>query len=196
MYWEKTIEYRFFWNAIKKDLVDFAMPLSGRHERGAGDSVFGNCKKLILVEFKSDKFQLESECDKFVDYESAKRLLKDIDDHHFFVFGEESNSDLMLKNLTYFSRRSRDAKQVLSQGLPKPSFDDYLVQFLSYRKRDGRSSKKITIPEFSNVMGVSADGKIVGTATLPDYVIEALPSFANELDFSPDSSRSSAPKMR
>ena len=54
MHWEKTVEYFFLWHCIRSNLVDFASPMSGKQERGAGDAIFGSYSKLLLIEFKSD----------------------------------------------------------------------------------------------------------------------------------------------
>lgn len=194
-HWEKTVEYCYLWNAIQKDRVDFAMPLSGKHERGAGDAVFGHCEKLVLIEFKSDESQLNSEMKKFDDYALAERQLKDRDGHHFLVYGEVVNGGLGLREVRYFSRESL-TEHSLSQGLGRDPFDAYLKEFLEFRKRDERGGARSALPEFANVMGVSAEGKLLTVATLLDYVTEASPFLADAFDHEPASEPANAPRMR
>lgn len=181
MYWEKTVEYLFLWHCTHSGLIDFASPMAGKQERGAGDAVFGNYSKLLLVEFKSDVSSLDSEQEKFDDFKVAKRLLYRSDSHHLLVYGRVSEKQLCPVATTYFSRNSVQIDRYLPQGLPKEAFDQYLLQFLALRKRDGRSGGKATIPDFANVIGLNMDGKIVQACTLSDYTGEVFPSFVQEL---------------
>lgn len=195
-YWEKTVEYRFLWEAIEEKLVDFAMPLSGKQERGAGDTVFGSCQKLVLVEFKSDIKGLDSvkEKEKFNNYEKARNELKTSDSHHFFVYGEAVNGSLKPKAVTYFSRKSPGVGHPISHGCEKSTFDKYLKKFLVFRKEDGRSGEGMMLPDFRNVLGISAEGKLVTVSTLLDYV-QSTPDLASTLDEEPESGHQRRPGM-
>lgn len=181
MYWEKTVEYLFLWRCTNSRLVDFASPMSGKQERGAGDAVFGSYSKLLLIEFKSDVSSLDSEQDKFDDFKAAKRLLSRSDSHHLLVYGAERERELYLEATTYFSRNSVQIDRSLPRGLPKVELDQYLLQFLALRKRDGRSGGKATLPDFANVIGLNMEGKIVQACTLAEYTSEVFPSLVQEL---------------
>lgn len=181
MYWEKTVEYLFLWSCAASNLLDFASPLSGTHERGAGDAIFGNCARLLLIEFKLDAECLDSEIDKFDDFDAAKRLLSDSDSHHLLVYGEVNRQHLCLKANTYFSRNITVVTGNLPKGLLKKEFDKYLAQFLAFRKRDGRSGAKSTVTDFANVLGLNDQGQIVQACTLFEYTREVFPSLVREL---------------
>lgn len=186
MYWEKTVEYNFLVRCTKLDLVDFASPLSGKQERGAGDAVFGSCANLLLIEFKSDVGSLDSEQDKFDDFKAAKRLLSGSDSHHLLVYGAARGEGLCIEAVTYFSRGSVSIEKSLPLGLPKEPFDKYLAQFLAFRKRDGRSGAKTTVPDFANVLGLNIGRRIVQACTMTEYTTEVFPSLAQELTHEPE----------
>ncbi len=187
MYWEKTVEYKFLWQGISDNNIDLAAPLSGKHERGAGDSVFGFGRKLVLIEFKIDEDSLETEKAKFTDYAAAKKLLQGYDKHHYLVYGVPDTDTLRLEAKTYFSGHTpREKSFWVKNGATRDEFDRYLVQLLAFRKRDGRSKGKIEISDFSNVMALNLDGAIVNCCTLGTYVAETYPSLAREMDFEED----------
>lgn len=181
MHWEKTVEYFFLWHCIRSNLVDFASPMSGKQERGAGDAIFGSYSKLLLIEFKSDASCLDDEKEKFDDFGAAKRLLSPSDSHHLLVYGERRAHELGLEAQTYFSRQPAILEHRLPDGVRKDTFDRYLAQFLAFRKRDGRSGAKTSIPDYANVLGLNADGRIVQACTLGEYTSEVFPSLVKEL---------------
>lgn len=196
MYWEKTVEYLFLWSCAASNFIDFASPLSGKQERGAGDAIFGSCAKLLLIEFKSDSDNLDSEIDKFDDFNAAKRLLSDSDSHHLLVYGEKYEEHLGLQAKTYFSRKVVDVTRALPEGLSKEAFDKYLTLFLAFRKQDGRSGAKATVPDFANVIGLNYQGKIVQACTLLEYTLEICPSLVRELVNKDDTHTTPRPKFR
>lgn len=196
VYWEKTVEYCFLWRCSAFGLVDFASPMSGKQERGAGDAVFGSYSKLLLIEFKSDANSLDSEEDKFDDFKAAKRLLSKTNSHHLLVYGVTRKETVDIEATTYFSRDATEIASTLPAGLAKEPFDKYLAQFLAFRKRDGRSGAKATVPDFANVIGLNAKGQIVQACTLAEYTAEVFPSLVQELISEPEANLPSGPKFR
>lgn len=181
MYWEKTVEYCFLASCLERKLVDFASPLSGKQERGAGDAIFGQNAKLLLVEFKSKESEMKKEEAKFDDFAMAKNLLSNRDGHHFFVYGEKDDH-LILKAVNYFSRNVVGLHDYsrLPTGLDGRNFNSYLVEFLALRKRDERGDGKTGISDFSNVLGLNGKGAIVQVCTLAEYAAEVFPSLVNK----------------
>ncbi|WP_415266361.1 hypothetical protein [Acidovorax sacchari] len=196
MYWEKTVEYFFLCHCIQSKLVDFASPLSGKHERGAGDAIFGNCSNLLLIEFKADDKSLDTEEEKFDDYKTAKKLLANSDLHHFFVYGTKDDRGFKVAATRYFSRHAVHLDNCLPTGLPKDPFDKYLLQFLALRKRDGRSGGKAIISDFANVIGLNSNGCIVQACTLAEYSAQVFPTLVKDLTHETDATPSVTPKRK
>ncbi|WP_339478413.1 hypothetical protein [Pseudomonas fluorescens] len=178
-WWEKTVEYKFIVEAIEHRLCDFAAPLSGRHERTGGDAVFGMDSKLILVEFKRKLADLPTEETLFHNYGDAKAEL-DGYDHHFIVFAHMNHNDpvsLDLFGQHYFvPEKYYDAMDVMTYGVTKAVFDEYLEALSVHKKEDGRGSGHVSTEGMSSVLGVSADGKLIGAMSLHNYAPSLFPA--------------------
>lgn len=180
-YWEKTVEYAF----VKEAKFEFAAPLSGAHERAAGDGIFGAECLLVLVEFKRNSDLRDSETKKFKNYIAAATELRGQDSHHFLVFPrlaakisgldralrdvvkkETKREGLQLDALTYFGHEKSEALACLSKGAKAHTFDAYLTRLAWHKEPDRRSPKE---PDFASVLGVTSDDEIVGTVTLAEY---------------------------
>lgn len=175
MYWEKTVEYLFLTSLVKEKKIDLATPLAGKEEHGGGDAIFGKNAKLILVEFKSNKNELDTECSLFIDYDLAKELLgsENKDNHHLIVYGVKSADTVELEAQTYFSRQSVAIKNCMERSCSSRDFKSYLCQLLALKYPDGRSSSgQIGVNAYASVMGVSVTGTIVKAVSLQDYTNE------------------------
>ncbi|WP_175701373.1 hypothetical protein [Burkholderia ambifaria] len=177
IWWEKTVEYAFILETAGK--LDFAAPLSGVHER-AGDGIFASDSKLVLIEFKRDETQLNSERDKFVDFERAAETLGPRGGHHFVVFGyqvvENGNAKphLSLAVERFFSGPSpKDMDAMFKAGLPKDSFNVYLNELIDLKNKDGRSSGAIGASNYASVFGISAS-QGAKTVALQDYLVREM----------------------
>lgn len=173
-YWEKTVEYAFLTDAIKERKANFAAPLSGKLERGAGDAVFANDSLYVLIEFKVDESGKSAEKIKFDNYEEAKAALHDKDSHHFFVYGQPASGGIKLVSKTYFSDRDppggkNAALDCFGAAVSKNEFDSYLSEFLSYRQADGRGGGGVDVSDYAVVIGVAPDNVSATVSSLRDY---------------------------
>jgi hypothetical protein len=179
-FWEKTIEYAFVIAASEAKKIDLALPLSGKPERAAGDAIFGSEARLVLVEFKRAKAQVESEQSIFHDYEDAKQKLSGRDGHHFLVYpvlSPQPQTSLNLFAETYFSRNSCGCPlDCLTRGTDPESFRSYLETLFKLKVSDGRSSGgQIGTRELAQVLGVSTEGKLLEAVTLQEYASALFP---------------------
>jgi len=182
VWWEKTIEYKFVLDAAKVGL-QFAAPLSGVQER-AGDGVFSADSTIILVEFKRSHSELDTEHDKFTQYETAAKSLCGRDGHHFLVYGStfagECSAVLRLHACNYFSRTdATPALGALKCGLEPVAFKKYLTELLALKKVDGRSTGTVAPEAVASAFGVSSRG--ASTISLSEYYRIALPSLYQAL---------------
>jgi hypothetical protein len=174
-YWEKTVEYAFLTLAVQKRKVDFAAPLSGKLERGAGDALFARDSRYILLEFKMDASGMGDEEGKFLDYDTAKKALATRDHHHFFVYGRRTSKPLELVSRTYFSDKKPtgdgvSALDCFADGVDKTTFDNYLHEFLEYRRPDERGGGGgVGISDYATVIGVAPDNESATACSLRDY---------------------------
>lgn len=183
-WWEKTVEYNFVIRLASHGRLDFAAPIAGRHERSSGDGVFGKDNKLILVEFKKDYSEIESEKTIFTDYEAATAVLNSYD-HHWIVYGVITESgELDLWNQRYFEPEEYylDTTDILNTGVEHTTFMDYLDKLQSFRIPDARGSggsdqaRHVSAESMLTVMGVSKTGKLIGSMSLEQYRQELKPS--------------------
>jgi len=181
MWWEKTVEYKFVLEADRKYGLDFAAPLSGIEERGAGDGVFSGNSKLVLVEFKRSKEELDSDKTKFTNYDRAALALENRDAHHFLVYGaidgNGNDQELALYAYTYFSRNDTKALETLDKGVSPKVFNEYLEELISWKKVDGRSSGTVSPESISSVVGVTPKG--FSSISLSEYIRMELPRLYN-----------------
>jgi hypothetical protein len=132
------------------------------------------------VEFKRSENELETEREKFENYEVAAEELHGKDQHHFLVYGSADGgaSELSLHACTYFGRKqvSRPT-DLLNKGLPPDAFNAYLTVLVNLKKVDGRSGGTIGPESIAAVVGVSSGRQRVGsTISLSEYCRIALPS--------------------
>lgn len=193
IWWEKTVEYRFVAEVAAKGLCDFAAPLAGRHERKAGDAIFGEDCRLVLVEFKRDFSQIPTEETLFENYGKAKVALNEYM-HHFIVFAElveGEHPQLELWARRYFvPEQYLDGLDILQHGVSEDIFYAYLDALASHKKADGRGqgAGHVTAEAMSAVIAVSANGQVVGSISLYEYaptlfegpslLLEPAPSFS------------------
>lgn len=181
-FWEKTVEYAFVIAASNNKKLDFALPLSGKPERAAGDAIFGLGALLVLVEFKRGKTQVESEKSLFKEYEKARQVLSNFDSHHFVVYPDchgQPNNSLNLFSETYFSRVGcKDPLDCLAAGKDPRKFRSYLDVLFSLKIPDGRASGgQIGAHELAQVIGVSAEGELLEVVSLQDYAPDLFPEY-------------------
>lgn len=175
-YWEKTVEYAFLALAIQHKKANFAAPLSGKLERGAGDALFAQDACFILIEFKADASGCTDEERKFIDYDAAKNALTPKDHHHFFVYGCRAPQGLDLVSRTYFSGKSPtgdngSALGCFANGIDKITFDKYLGEFLTYRRPDDRGGGGggVDVSNYATVIGITPESNVATASSLRDY---------------------------
>lgn len=196
-WWEKTVEYDFVIRLSNDGRLDFAAPIAGRHERSSGDGIFGKDNKLVLVEFKKDYSEIESEKTIFNDYEAATTALN-IYNHHWIVYGGlTEEGELGLASQKYFDPEEylMDIPDILTTGVAHSTFMDYLAKLQSFRIPDARGSggrgnaSHVSFESMLTVMGVSNTGKLIGSMSLAQYRQELKPAPpAPRIDLTPSSS--------
>lgn len=159
-WWEKTVEYAFIMQAVLDNKL--VSPLSGLHEK-AGDAVFRDENKWILIEFKRNFSSITDEKSKFENYKLAEQRLINKDSHHFLIYGEivkdkeakeeKTSSDLkddikkedsikknskenvILVYETYFSRTPANSiEEMLKNKTDLIPFKEYLDEFIGFKK--------------------------------------------------------------
>ncbi|WP_285422953.1 hypothetical protein [Pseudomonas sp. efr-133-TYG-103a] len=165
LWWEKTVEYFFVQKYV--DLNMFIAPLDGDHEK-AGDAIFANVNKWVLIEFKRDKSTIADEVGKFTNYESAKSALESIGSHHLIIYGVAENNNFLLRCRQYFSGKDVAIEQALVSGATKDSFINYLRKFVEFKK-----TSKSGAGGYSFVAGISRDGTVTKCMKVSEFA-EAL----------------------
>lgn len=161
LWWEKTVEYFFVHKYA--DLNKFIAPLDGGHEK-AGDAIFSNVNKWVLIEFKRDKRAISDEIGKFTNYTVAKSVLEPIGSHHLIIYGDIENYNFMLKSKQYFSGKEVAIEKALISGAEKDCFISYLNKFVEFKK-----TSKGGAGGYSFVAGVSSDGKVTTCVTVSEF---------------------------
>jgi hypothetical protein len=176
IWWEKTVEYKFILDAERNLGLQFAAPLSGVQEC-AGDGVFSSDSKIVLIEFKRSDRELNTEHDKFVNYQNAVKALGEKDNHHFLVYGscETNERELSLYACTYFSRNIiSSALSTFDFGLNPSAFKEYLAELVTFKRADGRSSGTVGPESVASAIGVSPKG--LSAISLSEYYRIAMPN--------------------
>lgn len=199
-WWEKTVEYDFVIRLANDGRLDFAAPISGRHERSSGDGVFGKDNKLVLVEFKKDYSEIESEKTIFNDYKAATEALNSYN-HHWIVYGGlTENGELRLANQKYFEQEKSfiNITDILTTKVTHSTFMEYLAILQTFRIPDARGSggrgpaSHVSAESMLTVMGISNTGKLIGSMSLEQYRQELKPAPpAPRIGLKPSSTRSS-----
>lgn len=164
IWWEKTVEYLFILEYTT--LNTFAAPFDGTIE-ALGDAIFSNKDSWVLIEFKRSVKELDSEKEKYINYEELERQLSILDYFHFLIYGENVNGNLDIKAKTYFSRTEEDTSKVLSSGCPDPKlFNAYLKKIYEAKKSGGSLGES----DFAVVAGVNRSGQITQTLSVANYL--------------------------
>ncbi|QTH73567.1 hypothetical protein [Pseudoalteromonas xiamenensis] len=163
LWWEKTVEYYFIQKYV--DLRTFVAPLDGNHEK-AGDAIFANASKWVLIEFKRDIDSVKDEEAKFTNFKAAKAELEPFGSHHFLIYGEpkSGNKDIDLVTQEYFSGFKVDIDLALSSGISKDSFIKYINAFVSHKKNSESGAGS-----FGLVAGVSQDATVTKCMSLLEF---------------------------
>lgn len=187
-WWEKTVEYAFLLEVARAHPGSFAAPLAGKAER-AGDAVFAEDQKLILVEFKRSLGECASEPEKYIQggYTIANEQLASRDGHHFLIYGTrgtgaENSSALQLRAERYFSRgRCALVVDILDRGTALESFNAYLRILLAYKKSDDSDSGTGGRSPLITVLGVQPGDGALFCLSLTDYRKQFLERLANSV---------------
>lgn len=169
VWWEKTVEYLFVKNHLKQDSI--VAPLAGKHEK-AGDAIFCRNDRWILLEFKREQSDIESEKKKFAStdsYEEAKAEFQCNDHHHLIIFGDiGKDGKLQLNCNTYFSGKNIALSNVLSSGTEREIFCEYLNRFIEYKlwKKEGGGGGNV---DYSHVIGVNESGEAIAIMSLSEF---------------------------
>lgn len=174
-WWEKTVEYFYIMNLIKKDFL-FISPLDGNEEK-AGDTILSNDNQWILIEFKRDSTSISNEQKKFESFHDAKLALQEKDGHHFIVYGIIIDGQFTIKAQTYFSEKGMRCDRLHNQGIDYNSFEKYIKQLLKYKKYFGNNSsggrnniiEKEVVDKFAVIAGIK-NNKIVECISVQDYI--------------------------
>ena len=172
-WWEKTNEYTFILLCGREKLLKLA-PLDGNEEK-AGDTLISNNNKWIIIEFKKDQYSINTEIDKFINFDKAK---KDLD-----------NTRLKLKCVAYFTGREQpNINEMLSKGKDKSEFKTYLAKLISYKKSNkGTASSgngNLDVENYALVAAVDTDGNIVECQSLSEFSINEVLDITINNDYS------------
>ncbi|GGH50521.1 hypothetical protein GCM10010975_03500 [Comamonas phosphati] len=165
LWWEKTVEYFFVQKYV--DIKMFVAPLDGKHEQ-AGDAIFSNESKWVLIEFKRSKENIAEELSKLTNFAEAKSALEPEGAHHLIIYGESQNNEFYLNCQQYFSELSIPIEYALKSGAERDSFINYLNRFIGYKKQSQGSAGG-----YGFVAGISNDGTITKCMKLSEFA-EAL----------------------
>ena len=171
IWWEKTVEYKFILSLGQAGKL-FLAPLDGNHE-GAGDAMISAGTKWLLIEFKRDVNEIETEISKFQNFKTAKKSLSSDDGHHFLVFGMLSkNSRMVLGARTYFSdKRPKTFLDLLAWGTSLAKFSAYLNAFINFKRSGkGGSGSGLQFADFALVAGVTEEGMMVSCMSLDEFL--------------------------
>lgn len=169
IWWEKTVEYYF----VAKYLSNTAAiaPLDGNHEK-AGDNIFTQGNKWVLIEFKRSKADLESEKTKFINYQQAQSALSAIDGHHFLIYGGMLyTGEFSLWAQTYFSGRTGvSLDEVIKNGKGIRAFIIYVEAFIAFKKGGNPgSSGGLGVTDYAQVACVNKNGDICACMSLAEF---------------------------
>ena len=176
VWWEKTVEYYFVKKFVKDDEV--IAPLDGKHEL-AGDAMLAAGLKWVLIEFKKDDTCLESEAEKFRNYQLAVNELSSQDNHHYLIYGlfgvTKASPETKVFGIgacTYFSRSGlEDYQELLGSGTDIQTFARYLEALTKHKKQppgDG-SAGGMNMANYAQVLGINADGKVVTCSSQAEF---------------------------
>jgi hypothetical protein len=179
-WWEKTVEYLFVKKHVNEESL--IIPFDGKEELQS-DSALCVASRWILIEFKKEKNSFSSEKKKFYDFTAAYEKLHKLDSHHHIIYGSPIKNDgsinLILKSQRYFSQQPNDSiESLLMSGIEFEAFRSYLKDFVSFKKKTDEDAGGVVLDTNSNVVGVTASGKIVECKSMKEYVLEYCPELA------------------
>ncbi|CNE47401.1 hypothetical protein [Yersinia bercovieri] len=169
IWWEKTVEYYFVAKYLSKTAA--IAPLDGNHEK-AGDNIFAQGNKWVLIEFKRSKADLDSEKEKFINYDQAKNTLSAFDSHHFLIYGGLLNpGQFELWAQTYFSGRTGIVlDEILNNGKGIRAFILYVKAFIAFKKGGNPGgSGGLGLTDYAQVACINKDGEICACMSLTDF---------------------------
>lgn len=172
VWWEKTVEYHY---VIKYLSNMFAIPLDGKAEK-MGDTVFARDGKYILIEFKRSSYELNSEVDKYENYELARDELYKEHTFHFAVYGYMENEIFYLEAINYFSINFAPQRfyveHIKECGVNFNEFASYTKDLIGFKKSKYAGSGG------GLVVGISDSGII--TMDLSEFAADNELIFKNE----------------
>jgi hypothetical protein len=166
-WWEKTVEYKFIVDHL--DYERFISPLDGKHEK-AGDAIVGEEGGFALIEFKRSKEDLDSEEQKYKNFQEAKKEFEGEDDMHFLVYGCERESQLELEACTYFSKRGIELDTLFDNRISTKQFCEYVNKLCSYKKAS--SSSNNTSGGFGSVAVIQQGEHMCRCMSIEEFCIE------------------------
>lgn len=169
IWWEKTVEYYFVVKYLSKTAA--IAPLDGKYER-AGDNIFTQDNKWILIEFKRSKDDLADEKVKFINYEQAKEALSPFDGHHVLIYGGllgPGKFDLWAQ--TYFSEKKGILlDEVIQNGKKLRAFRLYVESYITFKKGGNPGgSGGLGVMDYAQVACVNKDGEICACMSLAEF---------------------------
>lgn len=178
LWWEKTVEYFFISEYAKIDRIIAA--LDGNQEK-AGDAIFSDSNKWILIEFKKDIGTncIAQEKDKYHNYKAAKDALVTQSNHHLMIYGKIKNNLFQISCIKYFTldethKYEIDINKAIKSGTNIYDFIIYINKFIKFKKSkkdervgtDGDNNED----KFLHVAGVTKDGKISTCIELSRFI--------------------------
>ncbi len=150
VWWEKSVEYTFIAQMVKKKAFEHIVPLSGAAEAALSDALLKWGDKRLLIEFKRDVNAFESEHRKYVEdkknstaqemrnfYEAAKKELNSLPgaSAHGLIYGVEATGRLGLKATAYWTPSEGVDVDVWCEtcGVDGAVLDDYLDRLSGLR---------------------------------------------------------------
>lgn len=202
IWWEKTVEYKFIAELALANKLAFAAPLSGRHERTAGDTIIGHADKFILIEYKRTEDDIQSEQEIFLNYKEALKIFKDTE-HHLIVYGYLSAKNTFELAANYYFAceyaPTNHITEIVNLGVEFDHFMRYLETLSAHKIPYGGSSGgtggfHASMNAMCAVLGISESGTVISSHTLSEFAPHLFPQLENglsdgydedDLDFTP-----------
>ena len=172
-WWEKTVEYTFIQQAIRKWGVSFVAWPGVQAAAAPGGFSLSDCKWL-LIEFRKDKAALEAEKERFYDYGVSLNVIEDMEragelqsHFHRVVYGKQNaQGRLCLGSAPYWPTplAQRGSKAAfLENGVGLPAFINY-VEILMPMKKPGECGAASAI-----VFGIHRHDRTCFCMTLDEF---------------------------
>lgn len=172
-WWEKTVEYAFIQQAIRKWGMDFLAPLDAEREK-EGAAQYARADKWLLIEFRKAKASVEQERARFYDYDISRSVIEemehggDVQSHfHRVVYGKKDpEGRFCLGSIPYWNTlyTQKNSKPVfLDNGGDLKTFVNYVEILMPMKKANMESSP------FTSVIGFNSQNKECFCMTLDDF---------------------------